>query len=177
MNWKLGVDTFLELHHVPVLHRRTIAKTLLGSAFLYEPYGRHARLAALRRSLLDQRDADPETWQLIPHATVIYRLFPNAVLISQGPHFEFYRFFPDPERPDRSVCHLTFASPGDDSSDRDWDEVAQMALGVLDNEDFATMEGVQANLAAGIQRHLVFGRNEIGLQNFHRMRDAALGNA
>ena len=50
----------------------------------------------------------------------------------------------------------------------------RLALGVLDREDFALMEGVQANLAAGVQREIVFGRNEIGLQNFHRMRDAAL---
>ena len=50
----------------------------------------------------------------------------------------------------------------------------RLALGVLDREDFAVMEGVQANLAAGIQREITFGRNEIGLQNFHHMRDAAL---
>ena len=36
------------------------------------------------------------------------------------------------------------------------------------------MEGVQANLASGIQREVMFGRNEIGLQNFHRVCDAAL---
>ena len=45
MNWKLGVDTFLELHHVHVLHRRTIARTILNQA-LYEDFGRHARLVA-----------------------------------------------------------------------------------------------------------------------------------
>ena len=49
-----------------------------------------------------------------------------------------------------------------------------MALGVLDREDFAMMETVQSNLAAGLQREVMFGRNEIGLQNFHRVRDAAL---
>jgi len=57
---------------------------------------------------------------------------------------------------------------------RDWEEMMRLALGVLDNEDFAVMEGVQANLAAGIQREIVFGRNEIGLHNFHQERDAAL---
>ena len=174
MNWKLGIDTFLEAYHVPVLHRGTIAKTLLGAIFLYEACGRHARLVAPRHGIEDQRSADPASWRLVPHAVIVYRLFPNAVLLSQGSHVELYRFFPDPERPDTTVCRLSFASPAGDSSARDWDEMLRLALGVLDREDFALMEGVQANLAAGVQREIVFGRNEIGLQNFHRMRDAAL---
>ena len=174
MNWKLGVDTFLEYYHVPILHRGSIGKTLFGTVFLYETLGRHARLVAPRRSIEDQRDGDPAGWRVLPHATIVYRLFPNAVLVSQGPHVELVRFFPDPARPDTTMCRFSFASPADDRSERDWDEMMRLALGVLDTEDFAVMEGVQANLAAGIQREIVFGRNEIGLQNFHHMRDAAL---
>ncbi len=174
MNWKLGVDTFLELHHVAVLHRKTIAKALLDSAFLHESFGRHARLVALRRSIEEQRGRDPAEWRLVPHAVIIYRLFPNAVLVSQGPHVEFYRFFPDPRRPGVTTCRVTLASPAGDESGRDWEVALQMVLGVLDHEDFAMMESVQANLAANVQREVMFGRNEIGLQNFHRTRDAAL---
>ncbi len=174
MNWKLGVDTFLEYYHVPILHRASIGKTLFGTVFLYEACGRHARLVAPRRSIIDQRNDDPETWRVVPHATIVYRLFPNAVFISQGPHVELARFFPDPERPDTTVCRFSFASPSEDRSNRDWEEMMRLALGVLDNEDFAVMEGVQANLAAGIQHEIVFGRNEIGLHNFHQERDAAL---
>ena len=174
MNWKLGVDTFLEYYHVPILHRASIGKTLFGTVFLYEACGRHARLVAPRRSILSQSDDDPATWRVLPHATIVYRLFPNAVLVSQGPHVELVRFFPDPVRPDTTMCRFSFASPADDESERDWEEMMRLALGVLDTEDFAVMEGVQANLAAGIQREIVFGRNEIGLQNFHQMRDAAM---
>ena len=174
MNWKLGVDTFLEYYHVPILHRASIGKTLFGTVFLYEACGRHARLVAPRRSIMDQRDDDPETWRVVPHSTIVYRLFPNAVFISQGPHVELARFFPDPERPDTTVCRFSFASPSEDRSNRDWEEMMRLALGVLDNEDFAVMEGVQSNLAASIQREIVFGRNEIGLHNFHQERDAAL---
>ena len=174
MNWKLGVDTFLEYYHVPILHRASIGKTLFGTVFLYEACGRHSRLVAPRRSIMDQQGDDPATWRVVPHATIVYRLFPNAVFVSQGPHVELARFFPDPERPDTTVCRFSFASPADDESERDWEEMMRLALGVLDTEDFAVMEGVQANLAAGVQREIVFGRNEIGLQNFHQVRDAAM---
>ena len=96
------------------------------------------------------------------------------MLVSQGPHVELVRFFPDPARPDTTMCRFSFASPADDASERDWEEMMRLALGVLDTEDFAVMEGVQANLAAGVQREIVFGRNEIGLQNFHQVRDDAM---
>ncbi len=174
MNWKLGVDTFLEIHHVAFLHRSTIAKALPDRAFLYEPFGRHARLVAPRRSIEEQRGNPAADRRLVPHATIIYRLFPNAVLVSQGPHMEFYRFFPDRRRPDTTTCRVTMVSPTSDTTDRNWDEALRLALGVLDQEDFAMMESVQANLAAEVQRQILFGRNEIGLQNFHRVRDAAL---
>ena len=58
MNRKLGIDTSLEAYHVPVLHRGTIAKTLLGAIFLYEACGRHARLVAPRHGIEDQRSAE-----------------------------------------------------------------------------------------------------------------------
>ena len=61
MNWKLGVDTFLEYYHVPILHRASIGKTLFGTVFLYEACGRHARLVAPRRSIVEQQGGDPAT--------------------------------------------------------------------------------------------------------------------
>ena len=68
----------------PSCHRGSIGKTLFGTVFLYEACGRHARLVAPRRSIEDQRGDDPATWRVLPHATIVYRLFPNAVLVSQG---------------------------------------------------------------------------------------------
>lgn len=53
----------------------------------------------------------------------------------------------------------------------------RLALDGLDGlgrEDSALMESVQANLATGGRREIVFGRNGTGLQQCHRMRDAAL---
>lgn len=150
MNWKLGVDRYLprvlpRAHPAPRLHRQDALRHGLPLRGLRPP----------RRSIEDQRGSDPETWQVLPHATIVYRLFPN------------------PARSGVTSCRFSFASPADDASERDWEKMMRLALGMLDSEDFAVMEGVQANLAAGLQREIVFGRNEIGLQNFHEVRDAA----
>ena len=158
MNWKLGVDTFLEYYHVPILHRASIGKTLFGTVFLYEACGRHALAGGAppqHHGPARRRPGDVACGCRTRPSS--YRLFPNAVFISQGPHVELARFFPDPERPDTTLCRFSFASPSEDRSNRDWEEMMRLALGVLDNEDFAVMEGVQANLAAGIQREIVFG--------------------
>ena len=175
MNWKLGVDTFLEAYHLPVLHRATIGKAVTGPTMLYEALASHARLLVPRRTIEAERGANPADRRITPHATIVYRIFPNTIFISQGLHVEVYRMEPDPERADTTVCHITFASPPTAENDaRDWPAVCQQAMGVLEREDFALMEGVQAGLSARIRTDIVFGRNEIGLQNFHSTLDAAL---
>ena len=52
----------------------------------------------------------------------------------------------------------------------------RLALGVLDSEDFAVMEGVQANLAAGVQREDRVWPERDRPPKFHQMRDAALSS-
>jgi len=173
MNWKLGMDSSLECYHVPFLHRESVGNVVLGPVFLFEALGRHSRLVLPLPGILRQQGRDPETHRLVPYANISYRLFPNTLFISRGPRVELVCFFPDPERPDRAQCRSSFAWPADDDCARDREGTIRFVLRVRD-EDLSVMEGVQANLAAGVQREVVFGRNEIGLHNFHEVRDAAL---
>ncbi len=175
INWKLCLDSLLESYHVPYLHRASVGSLPFSDVFLFDTCGRHSRLVLPRFSIRDQQDNAPETWRLLPHATVGYRLFPNSLLFVQSSYVELLRFFPDPERPDSTSFRFSFASPAEDDSGRDWEKLIQIVLSVR-NEDFDAVEGVQTNLAAGVLRQIVFGRNEIGLQNFHEMRDAALAD-
>jgi hypothetical protein len=55
--------------------------------------------------------------------------------------------------------------------------VFDYAHGTVRDEDYRLVEGLQANLEAGARDHLLFGRNEPGLQHRHITWAQALADA
>lgn len=176
-NWKLGVDTFLEAYHVPVLHARTIGRTLVGGFALYEPLRPHARLVAPRRPILDLTEDQITSDPLHRHAIIVYRMFPNTVIVSMETHAEIHRFNPVPGQPNRMKWDLTVAaSPLGQTLEIDWDKILDLAAGVVEREDLVMMAQIQANLdSEGLESTVTFGRNEPALQDFHAEIDRAMG--
>ena len=80
MNWKLVIDTFLELYHFRYLHGASVAPLFLDNITAYERRERHSRFAVCKPSLLEVETQPRETWRLRDHAVVLYNLFPNTVL-------------------------------------------------------------------------------------------------
>ncbi|WP_417515033.1 aromatic ring-hydroxylating oxygenase subunit alpha [Minwuia sp.] len=176
-NWKMGVDTFLEAYHVPVLHSATIGRTLIGGFALYEPLRPHARLVAPRRPIMKLTDAQIAADPLHRHAIIVYRLFPNTVFVSMETHVEIHRFDPVPGKPNRMRWSLVVAaSPLGQSQEPDWDQILDLAAGVVEREDLVMMAQIQKNLDdEGPDAPVIFGRNEPALQDFHAEIDIAMG--
>ncbi|HYI04002.1 MAG TPA: aromatic ring-hydroxylating dioxygenase subunit alpha, partial [Reyranella sp.] len=80
MNWKLVIDTFLELYHFRYLHGASVAPLFLDNITSYERRERHSRFAVCKPSLLEVENTPRESWRLRDHAVVLYNLFPNTVL-------------------------------------------------------------------------------------------------
>jgi len=115
---------------------------------------------------------------LLPHVTLLYQLFPNAVLIYQQDHLELYQSFPDLHDPDACEVRVTLyapTSPVTDAERAHWKRNLDLIDSVTSTEDFAACAAIQANLRAGAVPHLVLGRNEPGVAHFHRSLHAALG--
>jgi len=53
MNWKLVIDTFLELYHFRYLHPGTVYPLFLDNIATYERMGNHMRWAAAKRTLTE----------------------------------------------------------------------------------------------------------------------------
>jgi phenylpropionate dioxygenase-like ring-hydroxylating dioxygenase large terminal subunit len=181
MNWKLGIDTFLEAYHVFSLHKATIAKDFLSTPSLHEPFGPHARLVAFRRGVHELAECDEARWELRDHASVIYRLFPNTVLnLPNDGHAELWEFGPEDGSPHRSRVSVRFYTPEAVTSERArdfWQRNVDFTLGVIFAEDFAQQEIIHANLRTGLLPEVVYGRNEPGLIHFHQSLVTALQGA
>ena len=173
-NWKLTIDSFMEAYHLHFLHAETLRPIFHGNLSAFDAFGRNCRIVGVRRSF----DALEDGGGLLPHVTLLYQLFPNAVLIYQQDHVELYQSFPGPADPHACEVRVTLYAPQAPTGDRErdyWTRNLDLIDNVTTTEDFAACEKIQANLRAGAVPFLVLGRNEPGVAHFHRTLHEVLG--
>lgn len=167
-NWKLTVDSFMEAYHLHFLHEETLRPIYHGNTAAFDAFGRNCRIVGVRRSFDELRDGG----SLLPHVTLLYQMFPNAVLIHQQDHVELYQSFPDLRDPNACDVRVTLYAPRAPESDAErgyWKKNLDMIDHVTTTEDFAACQKVQANLRAGMVPFVILGRNEPGVAHFHRI--------
>jgi carnitine monooxygenase subunit len=176
INWKLAIDTFAENYHFATVHKTTFATIARSNCTVFDSFGQHHRLVFPLNGILDLEDVPEEQWDPLQNMVVIYALFPNIVLSATIANGELFRVYPTNE-PGRSITVHQNSTPLDISDE----SVAAGAAAVFDyahatvrDEDYALVEHLQANLESGVREHLVFGRNEPGLQHRHETWAAAI---
>ncbi len=173
MNWKLVVDTFLEAYHLQTLHKASLAPMIYNTHCVWEDWGHIGRLTTPRKSIGEMSDGS-----LLPYVTMLYFLFPNLVLIQQQDHIETFHAFPKNNSPDEADIVVSLYCPNvpeTDSAVRHWTKNFDLLMNVTEGEDFALCEKIQKGFYSGAQSHIVYGRNEPGLQHYHRSIKSALG--
>jgi phenylpropionate dioxygenase-like ring-hydroxylating dioxygenase large terminal subunit len=178
MNWKLMVDTFCEAYHIQSLHRSTIAPTIMSSASLFDGWGPHGRMTVSRWSVSELDDQPRDSWDTMPHVTLVYVLMPNVVLIYQQDHVELWQIFPHGTDESSAIVTLYAPEPADtERAQKRWKKAMDLLLQVTDTEDFIMCEQIQISFRSGAQDAITFGRNEPTLIHFHRSLDQQLGVA
>lgn len=180
MNWKLVVDTFMEAYHVPNLHRKSLAPLFEGQLALFDAFGDNGRLVAARRSIAELEDRPEAEWSLLPHATLLWFLFPNVVLIHQQDHVELWQVYPLDGSPDRSVAKIQLYAPQavtGESMAAHLRKNMDLLMRVTNDEDFELGEQIQRGFHSAAQDSIVYGRNEPGLVHYHRSLRRRLGLA
>jgi phenylpropionate dioxygenase-like ring-hydroxylating dioxygenase large terminal subunit len=174
MNWKLVIDTFLELYHFRYLHSDSVYPLFLDNIATYERMDRHIRLSAAKRTITELESKPKESWRILDHAIVLYELFPNTVLAYTEDHCGVFTSFP--VSPDESVMHLAvLVSPEERAKKPEsyWKINADLLKRAV-GEDFAIGETIQRNFRTGANRRQTFGKFEKALGWYHREVEAAL---
>lgn len=175
-NWKLGVNTFQELFHLGFLHRESLGRAFISNVSAFRSYAPHQRLTVVRSTFPEMLTEPEERRSLFPHCTLVYVLFPNTVFVWQLDHLELWRFTPradDLGASDVRLWLLTDREPATDSAQRHWQRNWDKTLETVYGEDFETMAQIQRNLTSGELDEIVYGRNEIGLQDYYQQVQAA----
>ncbi len=175
-NWKLTIDSFMEAYHLHALHADTLRPIFHGNLSAFDAFGRNSRIVGVRRSFDDWREGE----SLLPHVTLLYQMFPNAVLIHQQDHVELYQAFADPGDPHACDVRVTLyapRAPGTDDERAYWRKNLDMIDHVTTTQDFAACATIQSNLRAGAIPFLILGRNEPAVAHFHRTLHRVLDRA
>lgn len=186
MNWKLAIDTFCEAYHLSSLHRETLAPLIHDDYALFDAAGLHGRMIAVRKSIseldaaemddLDSVELGLQDQPLLPHATILWFLVPNTVLIHQQDHVQLYQTRPGATPAEAHLTVTLYVPKESERSDRYWKKNFELLVNVTDTEDFAAAAGIQRGYGTAAQTHVVFGRNEPALQHYHRSINKLLDN-
>ena len=170
INWKLAIDTFAENYHFATVHKNTFATIARSNCTVFDSFGPHHRLVFPLNGILDLENVPEEQWEPLQNMVVIYALFPNIVLSATIANGELFRVYPA-DVPGRSITVHQNSTPldlSDESMAAGAAAVFDYAHATVRDEDYALVAGLQANLESGAREHLVFGRNEPGLQHRHQ---------
>lgn len=178
-NWKLAFDAHLEFYHLPVLHRETFGPDT-GNAAHYQYHGPHFRLRHIGKraertgfdsvSLLE--GLPREAWPTEPLFSGEWILFPNVSINSffQGGRGVIISQVIPGNTVGESVTVQTYLHEKAQNEEERATaaELTSFIAHVVRDEDLPMSQDQQHILSSGIQKFVQFGRNEGGLQHFHR---------
>jgi phenylpropionate dioxygenase-like ring-hydroxylating dioxygenase large terminal subunit len=176
VNWKVMQDAFVDGYHIQYAHPNTAGKIIHTNVYAFDDFGDHARWLAPRKAIDRWLDEDPGDRSLAEYVTEAHLLMPNSTLLRlPDDHFELLTFRPHPTDPGRCRMEMRImvqpqeASPySPEDWTRRWERNWEILLAVLHGEDFPLLRGTQEAMWSGDAGSMIYGRNEVGNQVFHR---------
>ncbi|MFK7912972.1 MAG: SRPBCC family protein, partial [Pseudomonadales bacterium] len=176
-NWKIAYDGYLDLYHLPILHKDTFGPDMPNRA-MYYAWGPHQRASSPDPSLLALEDKDESEWSEDTLMGGVWTIFPHVSIASfdgGGRSVMLSQLFPgDAPGESYTVQNYLMQDPPDEARAAAAHEQFKFLEHVVVNEDYATGLKQQRALRTGTKSHVMFGRNEAGGQNFHKWLDALL---
>ena len=179
LNWKLAIDTFLEIYHIDSLHNKSLSPIIMSDLATFDSYGPNIKITGTRTSILNSINSLKTQKDYELHTLKVCTLFPNTVLVGHPEHVEVWNILPG-----NSVneCYISLSlfskeKPITESAKRHWNNNFDLAIDVVEKEDFPLGEDIQKGFYADPKRKLIFGKNEPGLQHFHKSIKNAIKNS
>jgi nitrite reductase/ring-hydroxylating ferredoxin subunit len=169
-NWKVTLDGYLETYHFASLHPKTVFETNFSNMMAHDTWGPHQRLASALRPIADAVDLPPDQRDPGDLVGAIYWLFPGLAIAGTWRN-KIAVSIVIPRSATESVTQqiILLREPAVTEEERQAaDQFGEWFYEVVRDEDYATTYGVQRGLKALNGTDFVFGRNEPGLQHFHR---------
>jgi phenylpropionate dioxygenase-like ring-hydroxylating dioxygenase large terminal subunit len=177
--WKATWDGYLESYHHNTVHPNTVGKFTIGNLILHDGFGPHQRLVFGRKTLAEIEQVPQADWDTVAEAHMrrIHLCFPNLAISGVlGDHCLVSQVFPGPT-PETTITRQSVLSariPQTDEEKAATAGFADVVLRAVRDEDYVIGFSIQEALRAGGNKAFTFGRNEPGVQHFHKTVDAVM---
>ena len=178
-NWKVAYDGYMDLYHLPILHRNTFGANMPNQA-LYYRWGPHQRVASPNPELLALEELPESEWPIDTLIRNVWTIFPHISIASfdggGGRAVMVSQLFPgDSPQTSRTVQNYVMQKlPSSDEVRQSADAQFKLLEHVVRDEDYATGFRQQRALMSRPGAEVLFGRNEGGGQYFHGFLDKLL---
>ncbi len=176
-NWKIAYDGYLDLYHLPILHKNSFGPNFPHKS-MYYAWGPHQRVASPDPSLVAYEEMDEQDWNTTHLLSGVWTIFPHVSIASfdgGGRSVMLSQLFPG-KTPAESVTVQNYLMENEPDEEQAKEAHAQFEFleMVVRDEDYATGLKQQTALQTGFKDHVLFGRNEEGGQRFHGWVDKLL---
>jgi len=175
-NWKVAYDGYMDLYHLPILHRNTFGSNMPNRA-IYDAWGPHQRVSSPNPGLLKLAEQPEAEWQTDELLSSVWTIFPHISIASfdggGGRAVMVSQLFPgDSPLESRTVQNYVMQQPpASDEVRQAAHEQFKLLEFVVQEEDYATGFRQQRALMNRPGAQVLFGRNEGGGQFFHGFLD------
>jgi phenylpropionate dioxygenase-like ring-hydroxylating dioxygenase large terminal subunit len=177
-NWKVIVDAFNEVYHIPQIHPRTVAPFFDLAAALMDTYERHTRMTlpfAFEDAVLTLDpeggipvEIPPALDRVRRSADMHYFVFPNVQFNLVPTYATMFAAWPLGLRETRFDYHFLGIGPLDEARRKYYDPIAA-AFRVALEEDFANFPRIQRGLDSGVLEGMPLNYQEVRIRHFHRV--------
>lgn len=177
-NWKIAYDGYLDLYHLPVLHRDTFGADISNQA-LYYAWGPHQRVTSPSdRHMGVLSGKAEETWDSKTLMMGVWTVFPHISIASfdgGGRSVMLSQLFPgETAQESFTTQYYLMETTPTKEQEAEAEEQFKLLEYVVEVEDYGTGLRQQKALMGGGRDHVLFGRNEGGGQRFHGWVDSIL---
>lgn len=170
--WKVTMDGYLEAYHHDQVHATTLALHTIGNLLVHDTYGPHQRLVMGRKNLGDLDGLPESEWNAPEKLRLIHSIFPNMSISGiLGDHCLVSQIRPA-ENPRETITRQTILSAKKPETEAEIEKskaFSKMAETAVAGEDYPVGLSIQAGLKSGANTAFLIGRNEPGIQHYHRM--------
>ncbi|NJN53100.1 MAG: aromatic ring-hydroxylating dioxygenase subunit alpha [Gammaproteobacteria bacterium] len=173
-NWKIAYDGYMDLYHLPILHKNTFGPNMPNQA-LYTAWGPHQRVSSPDPSLAKMAERPEAEWPESALIGGVWTIFPHVSIASfegGGRSVMLSQLFPgDTPQTSYTIQNYLMEKAPDEAGIAAATEQFKLLEYVVKEEDYATGLRQQRALMTGAKSHVMFGRNEGGGHRFHRWVD------